>query len=209
MGNVRAGEALAFGNKIQLTAVDPGTADVIRLTWKQGSQNVLRTLGASGAFVDDGYADSHDLSVGDTIPIVTPRGERLQLRLRGVFEPPSGGSPFGPVTMSVGTFDRNYDQPENLFSFVLTRGGETDDNSRALEQALRTFPNAKVQTRQEFIDNQISALSSILNILYVLLALSIVVSVFGMINTLVLSVYERTREIGMLRAIGMLSLIHI
>jgi putative ABC transport system permease protein len=60
-----------------------------------------------------------------------------------------------------------------------------------------------VQTRSEFIDNQISGLSSLLNVLYVLLALSIVVSVFGIVNTLVLSVFERTREIGMLRAIGM------
>jgi putative ABC transport system permease protein len=60
-----------------------------------------------------------------------------------------------------------------------------------------------VQTRTEFIDNQISGLKNILNILYVLLALSIVVSVFGIVNTLVLSVFERTREIGMLRAVGM------
>jgi ABC-type antimicrobial peptide transport system permease subunit len=60
-----------------------------------------------------------------------------------------------------------------------------------------------VQTRQEFIDNQISGLSSVLNILYVLLALSILVSLFGIVNTLVLTVFERTREIGMLRAVGM------
>ena len=64
------------------------------------------------------------------------------------------------------------------------------------------FPNAKVQTREQFIDNQISGLSSVLNILYVLLALSIIVSLFGIVNTLVLSVFERTREIGMLRAVG-------
>ena len=64
-------------------------------------------------------------------------------------------------------------------------------------------PNAKVQTRQQFIDNQISGLNSILNILYVLLALSVIVSLFGIVNTLVLTVFERTREIGMLRAIGM------
>lgn len=68
---------------------------------------------------------------------------------------------------------------------------------------LTRFPNAKVATRQQFIDNQISGLNSILNILYVLLALSVVVSLFGIVNTLVLTVYERTREIGMLRAIGM------
>jgi ABC-type antimicrobial peptide transport system permease subunit len=60
-----------------------------------------------------------------------------------------------------------------------------------------------VQTRQQFIDNQISGLSSVLNILYVLLALSILVSFFGIVNTLVLTVFERTREIGMLRAVGM------
>ncbi len=60
-----------------------------------------------------------------------------------------------------------------------------------------------MQTREQFIDNQISGLSSVLNILYVLLALSVLVSLFGIVNTLVLTVFERTREIGMLRAIGM------
>ena len=68
---------------------------------------------------------------------------------------------------------------------------------------LASFPNAKAQTREAFIDNQISGLASVLNILYVLLALSVLVSLFGIVNTLVLSVFERTREIGMLRAIGM------
>ena len=84
-----------------------------------------------------------------------------------------------------------------------TEGGQTDANAAALEQTLTEFPNAKVQTRDEFIDNQISGLNSILNILYVLLALSVIVSLFGIVNTLVLTVFERTREIGMLRAIGM------
>src|SRR5207344_1325293 len=82
-------------------------------------------------------------------------------------------------------------------------GGETDANQAALDKALADFPNAKAQTRSEFIDNQIAGLSAILNILYVLLALSVVVSLFGIVNTLVLTVFERTRELGMLRAIGM------
>jgi ABC-type antimicrobial peptide transport system permease subunit len=83
------------------------------------------------------------------------------------------------------------------------RGGETDADKAALERQLKAFPNAKVQTKHEFIDNQISGLNSILNVLYVLLALSVVVSLFGIVNTLVLTVFERTRELGMLRAIGM------
>ena len=70
-------------------------------------------------------------------------------------------------------------------------------------ESLKTFPNAKAQTRKEFTDNQIAGLQAGAELLYVLLALSIVVSVFGIVNTLVLTVYERTREIGMLRAIGL------
>jgi putative ABC transport system permease protein len=60
-----------------------------------------------------------------------------------------------------------------------------------------------VQTKEQFIDNQIAGINAILNVLYVLLALSVIVSLFGIINTLVLTVFERTREIGMLRAVGM------
>jgi putative ABC transport system permease protein len=86
---------------------------------------------------------------------------------------------------------------------VRVRGGQTDANFAALERTLEDFPNAKAASREQFIDNQISGLNAVLNILYVLLALSVVVSLFGIVNTLVLTVFERTREIGMLRAVGM------
>ena len=105
--------------------------------------------------------------------------------------------------MSAATWDRNYDQPENLYTLVkMSRGRDGRQSGPHWIGALVLFPNAKVQTRQKFVDNQISGLSSVLNILYVLLALSIIVSLFGIVNTLVLSVFERTREIGMLRAVG-------
>ncbi len=186
-----------------ITAVTPDAGAVLALEWKEGSQAVLGSLGSDGAFVDEDYATKHDLTIGSRLQLIVPSGKRLALVVKGVFSPPSGGSPFGPVTFGSATFDTNYDAPKNLYSFLQLRGDVTPANTKTLESALADFPNAKAQTRDEFVDNQISGLSSILNILYVLLALSVIVSLFGIVNTLVLTVFERTRELGMLRAIGM------
>ncbi len=202
VGNVRAGEGQVFGSNEQLTAVNPQVAAVVRLDWTHGSQAVFATLGSNGAFTSNSYASSHHLSIGSPLVVTTPTGTHIPLVVKGIFKPPSGGSPFGSVTMSAATWDRFYQQPQNLYTLVRMSGGETAANEAALTHAMAPFPNAKVQTRQTFINNQISGLSSILNILYVLLALSIIVSLFGIVNTLVLSVFERTREIGMLRAVG-------
>ena len=201
--STRAGEARVFGSTDAVTAVEPDADKVLTLEWKEGSQAVLGNLGANGAIVDDGFAEDHDLRIGSPITIEVPSGNELELEVKGIFDPPAGGSPFGSVTFSAETFDREYESPRNVYTFILMRGGETEQNTEALEESLDDFPNAKVQTREEFIDNQISALNDVLNILYVLLALSVIVSLFGIVNTLVLTVFERTREIGMLRAIGM------
>ena len=124
--------------------------------------------------------------------------------MKGIFDPPTGGSPFGRVTISDAAWDRSTTNPRNLFSFLRdAAAARPTPNQAPLERQLAAFPNAKVQTKQEFIDNQIAGLNSVLNILYVLLALSVIVSLFGIVNTLVLTVFERTRELGMLRAIGM------
>jgi ABC-type antimicrobial peptide transport system permease subunit len=141
--------------------------------------------------------------VGSTISLTFPNGTVSIFEIQGIFDPPTGGSPFGNVTISTEAWDARVENPRNLYSFIAMEGDVSDGNTAALETALADFPNAKVQTREQFIDNQISALNSILNILYVLLALSVLVSLFGIVNTLVLTVFERTREIGMLRAIGM------
>jgi putative ABC transport system permease protein len=202
VGDVRAGQGRVLGSNEQLTAVNPGIAGVVRLHWTHGSAAVLRSLGSDGAFIDNGYAGTHHLRVGSPLVVTTPTGGQVPLVVKGIFKPPNGGSPFGPVTMSAATWDRAYPQPENLYTLVKMSGGETAANQAALNRDLTAFPDAKLQTRQSFINNQISGLSKVLNILYVLLALSIIVSLFGIVNTLVLSVFERTREIGMLRAVG-------
>jgi putative ABC transport system permease protein len=82
-------------------------------------------------------------------------------------------------------------------------GPATPSAIATLERAARSIPGAKLQTRDEWVHEQAAGINKLLNLLYVLLALSIVVSLFGMVNTLILAVFERTRELGMLRTIGM------
>src|SRR5262249_6011359 len=188
---------------VQVTGVEPETSKVISLKWQDGTPTTIDHLGADGAVVSKAYAKDHHLTVGSQIPLITPTGKLLYLDLKGIFAPPTGGSPFGNITISSATFDANWQQPLNLFTFIKMKGGDTDANTEALEAALKDFPNAKAQTRKQFKDNQIAGFKQVLNILYVLLALSVVISLFGIVNTLVLTVFERTRELGMLRAIGM------
>jgi ABC-type antimicrobial peptide transport system permease subunit len=127
----------------------------------------------------------------------------MHLYIRGIFEPPKGGSPYGDVTISTARFDAEYQNPQSVYTFIDIAGGATAANTHALESALAGFPDAKIQTESQFKSNQEKSVDTLLNLLYVLLSLSIIVSLFGIVNTLVLTVFERTRELGMLRAVGM------
>jgi len=135
--------------------------------------------------------------------VTTPSNHTFTVHVKGVFKLPNGGSPFGSVTISNALFDKNYPSPENEMVFVNVRGGITDANTRILDQQVKGFADAKIQTSAQFKKNFERPINKILILLYVLLLLSVIVSLFGIVNTLVLTVFERTREIGMLRAVGM------
>ena len=120
---VRQGEAQVFGKRHMLTGVAPGASQVFRLDWKEGSQATMDTLGTDGAFVDENFADDHSLELGSRIPLLTPSGDRPTFTVKGIFDPPTGGSPFGPVTISSARFDKLFSQPQDLFVFVTVEGG--------------------------------------------------------------------------------------
>ena len=203
VSGVRAGEGKAFGKRIGVTGADANATKLINLKWKVGSASTPARLGSDGAFVPKRYAEDHRLHAGSPIALQLPTGRVLRLRVAGIFDPPKGGSPFGQVTIATSLFDRVFANPQNVYAFLNVRGGVSRATTKRLETALRTFPDAKIQTESQFKKNQERGIDILLNLLYVLLSLSIVISLFGIVNTLVLTVFERTRELGMLRAVGM------
>jgi putative ABC transport system permease protein len=197
--SLRQDGALAFGKQEAVNAVDPASIGaVFDYDWKEGGPQALSTLGRDGAIVNDGFASEHALRVGSTFAVTSMNGTRLSLKVRAIEQsPPFDVLGLGPITISHAAYDAAFDQQRNRLTFV---DAPQDAVARALGNA---YPSVKAEGKDAFIDAQTEWIGMILAVLWVLLALAVIVSLFGIVNTLVLSTFERTRELGTLRALGM------
>jgi ABC-type antimicrobial peptide transport system permease subunit len=205
--SVRNEQAKVKGDEVRVDGIDPTTiAAVYHYDWVQGSNATLSKLGRDGAVIRQKWATKHDVSIGDRITVLNPAGKTSSYVVRGIYTQPKFGQidpVLGSIAISQRAFDRTFERPQNAYTFLNVQGGATAANTLALQLAMATYPDAKVASRADWVDTRAKGVDKLLNLLYVLLALSVVVSLFGMVNTLVLSVFERTREVGMLRAVGM------
>jgi putative ABC transport system permease protein len=199
---IEPAKLVSDGKTIQVGGIDPATAgEALSLQWSQGSNTALSQLGDGDVIVNQDFADAHDLKTGDELALITPRGKRVSYRVSAVYD---ADSLLGQVTVTDAAMVRDFESKDIFYAFVLSDPGTNAEAlKRAEDQALKGFPTAKPQTIQDFKNEQYEGINGAVTLIYLLLALSVIVALLGVVNTLALSVHERTRELGMLRAVGM------
>jgi len=187
-----------------ITAVDPSSFErAYRVEWKQGSNATLLGLQSNDTILTKGYASSKHLKVGQTISLLTPTDRRVALTVRGIANDNAGGL-LSNLTINLALARTAFGQRDDALNFVSYSPGVSNAQVQpAVNRLLAAyFPQARSRTAAQFKQDQANQVNTLLALIYVLLALSVIVSLFGIVNTLILSIYERTRELGMMRAIG-------
>ena len=182
-------------------AIDPATiGQVYNFDWQDGSQKSLDELGSTGVLLEETVATEGDYKVGDKVSIKGPSGD-VDLTVRGIYK---DDALLGGITMGAVPFDQLAEQKRVSSVLVKTdQGASVPAVQKSVTKALAAFPEARARSQQELKDENADQINQLLGLFYALLAMSVIISAFGIVNTLTLSIFERTRELGLLRAVGM------
>ncbi|MGH9185225.1 MAG: ABC transporter permease, partial [Acidimicrobiales bacterium] len=187
------------GDNEFVSAVDPATfSEVVDLETVEGS---IADLGADGIAVHADTADDEGLALGDTATVRFPQTGEQTFRVVALYDRNELAN-----NWLVGTKAAEANLPDQFVAQVyvtLADGVSPDGGRAAIEEVAAAYANADVQDQKEFRDSQASQINQILYLVYAMLAFAIIIALMGIANTLSLSVHERTRELGLLRAVGM------
>jgi putative ABC transport system permease protein len=179
--------------------VDPATSEgLFELAMLQGD---LASLSKTGILVEKDKSEREGWSIGTPVPIKLSDGTTIEATIEGIYD--SNDFVANTVVsrrLFEGTGVTRFDQQIYI---EIQEGVDTSKVEAALDAAIAEYGNGKVQGRSEFIDEQANQVNQLLGLIYGLLALSVIIAAVGIVITLLLSVYERRRELGLLRAVGM------
>ncbi len=204
VSGVRFTKAIVAGKgRPSVSGVDPATVgDVFDVEWVEGSNATLRALGPDQALLGKRWAEDRDLGVGDRLAVTTPTGARLAPVVAGIYDDRSGL--LQNVTLTNAVLVRDFNVRDDMVVLASTvPGADVDAVQERAKRAMRAaFPNVEVLTEEQYVKDQEDQVNQFLAFIYVLLAMTLLIALFGVLNTLFLTIHERTRELGMLRAIG-------
>ena len=187
-----------------ITGLDPSTlTNVAKLDWVDGSDETLTGLQPDEGIVESKWAEDNGVSVGDDVTLKTSTGEDVRVRIVGSVRD-RVQLLVSTIALPISTLRDKFEARQDFADLIAyTPGADAEATRDRIDKLLEDrFPQAQARDQQELKQQQEDGINPLLALIYVLLALSVIVSLFGVVNTLVLTIYERTREIGMLRAIG-------
>ncbi|MFI7306052.1 ABC transporter permease [Micromonospora aurantiaca] len=194
------GDMAVVGGERTWVAVSSNVAALQQIFGAKAAAGDISKLAPDQMLVSSDTAKARNLSVGSTVPVQLSRGDARTYTVSGIY---SSSQLTNPVTLPPQAA-ADFAIPQPIQGFLqLAPGTSVDAVQPQIERLLADSPEVSVADRAGFIEQQTGQLDSLLQMIQILLALAIVIAVLGIINTLALSVLERTRELGLLRAIGL------